>query len=323
MLSNLGIASIFLLLIVPALGQTPVAKPEPGQEQRNSGRSPVEVVQVFYTYVTAYRPLGIPKGRAKTALWPLISKRLVRELETLQSCEDDYFRRYGGYLRANQFKPGIGWLEDGLFSGPNEAASPLKFSILSSKTVGENRVDVHLRFTHKQTYCCGYSPQYEHYEGVVTVVLEDDRYVIDDFVALGATPLVRLSDGYRGCKGGQWVGRPGDHPSSTPEDATAASYEVLHTLIGKQVTIRGTFSLRGKFGPYVLLGNQQVVYLIPGGAFTSGEPYSEMEGKLVAATGTLSFYHWPNAEPADPAFARAPDYFYLEAETAHLRLISH
>jgi hypothetical protein len=47
-----------------------------------------------------------------------------------------------------------------------------------------------------------------------------------------------------------------------------------------------------------------------------------MEGKLVAATGTLSFYHAPNAEPADPAFARAPDYFYLEAETAQLRLIS-
>ena len=56
-----------------------------------------------------------------------------------------------------------------------------------------------------------------------------------------------------------------DHPRSTPEDATAASYEVLHTLIGKQVTIRGTFSLRGKFGPYVLLGNQQVVYLVPRG----------------------------------------------------------
>ena len=113
-----------------------------------------------------------------------------------------------------------------------------------------------------------------------------------------------------------------DHPRSTPEDATAASYEVLHTLIGKQVTIRGTFSLRGKFGPYVLLGNQRVVYVVPTGSFTWGEAYSEMEGKLVAATGTLSVYHAPNAEPADPALARAPDYFYLEAETAQLRLIS-
>jgi len=113
-----------------------------------------------------------------------------------------------------------------------------------------------------------------------------------------------------------------DHPRSTPEDATAASYELLHTLIGKQVTIRGKFSLWGKFGPYVLLGNQHVVYLVPTGSFTWGEPYSEMEGKLVAATGTLRFYHAPNAEPENPAVARPPDYFYLEAETAQLRLIS-
>ena len=112
------------------------------------------------------------------------------------------------------------------------------------------------------------------------------------------------------------------HPHSRTEDVTAAFYEVLHTLIGKQVTVRGTFSLRGKFGPYVLLGNQQLVYLVPRGSFTWGEPYPEMEGKLVTATGTLGFYHSPNAAPADQAIARAPDYFYLEAETAQLRLIS-
>jgi len=72
-------------------------------------------------------------GRAKKALWPLISKRLVRELDTLQSCEDDYYRRYGDYLRANQYKPATPWLEDGLFSGPNEAASPSKFSISAAR----------------------------------------------------------------------------------------------------------------------------------------------------------------------------------------------
>ena len=113
-----------------------------------------------------------------------------------------------------------------------------------------------------------------------------------------------------------------NHPRSTPASATAVSDEVSHTLIGKPVTIRGKFSLRGKFGPYVLLGNQQVVYLEPRGSFTWGEPYSEMEGKLVAATGTLRFYHEPDAEPANRAFARAVDHFYLEAETAQLRLIS-
>ena len=113
-----------------------------------------------------------------------------------------------------------------------------------------------------------------------------------------------------------------DHPRSTPENATPASYEVLHTLIGKQVTIRGKFSLRGKFGPYVLLGNQQVVYLEPKGSFTWGKPYSEMEGKLVEATGTLRFYHAPPAEPSERAVARAPDHYYFAVETTQLRLIS-
>jgi hypothetical protein len=112
------------------------------------------------------------------------------------------------------------------------------------------------------------------------------------------------------------------HRSSTPENTTTDSYEVLHTLIGKHVTIRGKFSLRGKFGPYILLSNQQVVYLVPRGSFTWGEPYSEMEGKLVAATGTLSFFHSPDSGSAGPAVAQAPDYFYFEAETAQLRLTS-
>jgi len=52
------------------------------------------------------------------------------------------------------------------------------------------------------------------------------------------------------------------------------------------------------------------------------ERYSEMEDKLVALTGTLRFSHWPHSESVSPAMAQAPDYFYLEAATAQLRLIS-
>jgi hypothetical protein len=111
--------------------------------------------------------------------------------------------------------------------------------------------------------------------------------------------------------------------SSRPDDATTASYEGLRTLIGKQVTIRGKFSLRGKFGPFVLLSNEQMVYLVPKGSFAWGKTYSEMEGKLVAATGILNFFHSPDSKSVDPAMARADDYFYFEAETAQLRLSDH
>ena len=85
----------------------------------------------------------------------------------------------------------------------------MKFSILSSRAIGDNRVDVHLRYTYKQTYCCGESASYEHYEGVVTVISEGNRWVIDDFVAMsGNDDLNRLSDGYPQCNGSQWVGQP-------------------------------------------------------------------------------------------------------------------
>ena len=180
---------------------------EPLQVHSNASQAAVDAVRVFYTYITRYQPLGIPYP--KKALWPLLSKRLVQELDSLRACDDDYYRRYGEILRANQYKPATPWLEEGLFSGPDEAASPMKFSILGSKAIGENRVDVHLRFTHRQTYCCGYPTAYEHYEGVVTVILESNRWVIDDFVAMsGNDKLHRLSDGYPQCKDGQWVGEP-------------------------------------------------------------------------------------------------------------------
>ena len=60
-------------------------------------------------------------------------------------------------------------------------------------------MDVHLRFIPKESH--------ERYEGVVTVILENNRWVIDDFVAMYANDeLLRLSDGYLECKRGQWVG---------------------------------------------------------------------------------------------------------------------
>jgi len=178
---------------------------EPLRVHSNTSQSALEAVRVFYTHVTKYRPLGIPEGHAKKALWPLLSRRLTEELNSLQACSDDYYRRYGDFLRANHYKPAFPWLEEGLFSG---SRSPMRYLILSSRSIGDNRVDVLLRFTYKQTYCCGESASYEHYEGVVTAIQQNNRWVIDDFVALsGNYDLYRLSDGYpKACQAGRWVG---------------------------------------------------------------------------------------------------------------------
>jgi hypothetical protein len=176
----------------------------PLRVHRNTLQAPLDAVGVFYNHITRYRPLGIPYP--KKVLWPLLSRRLAQEFDSLRACDEDYYRRYGDILKANHYKPVTPWLEEGLFSGSNEAAGPRKFSIIDSRAIGENRVDVHLKFTLKEA-CCDKLVAQERYEGVVTVILESNRWVIDDFVSLyGNDELFRLSDGYPECKGGQWVG---------------------------------------------------------------------------------------------------------------------
>ena len=107
---------------------------------------------------------------------------------------------------------------------------------------------------------------------------------------------------------------------STPEGATRfSSNQVSQTLVGKQITIRGKFLLGGKIGPYILLDNRQEVYLVPTRSFVWGKPYSEMHGKLVAASGILRFYQ--DVPTPGRNIQHPPDHFYFEAETAQMRLI--
>lgn len=179
---------------------------EPLPVRANAPRSALDAVRAFYTYITRYQQIAIPHGRARKALGTLMSKRLNQELDDLQACDDDYYRRYGEILRANTIRPAIPWGENGLFTGPNDAATPRKFSILDSRSVGDHRVDVHLRFPEPE-YCCSRPTPYFYTDGVVTVILENRRWVVDDYVAMYENnELRRLSAGYPECKGGQWVG---------------------------------------------------------------------------------------------------------------------
>ena len=170
---------------------------EPLQVRSNTPRSALDTVRAFYTYTTRHHWLGIPHGREEKALRPLLSKRLAQQLESLEACDKDYYQRYGEFLRANTYKSGLPWLEDGLFTGPNDAATPRAFRILSSRAIGENRVDVLIAF----------KEDWGDSEGDVTAILENNRWVIDDYVSMYENDeLRRLSAGYAQCKGGQWVG---------------------------------------------------------------------------------------------------------------------
>jgi len=171
---------------------------EPLPVSNNVPRSSLDAVRAFYTYITRYQQLGIPSGRLKKALWPLVSKRLAQQLDSLEACDADYYRRYDKILRAHTYKPGTPWFEEGLFTGPNDAATPPTFRILGSRAIGDNRVDILIAF----------KEDWGEPEGDVTAILENNRWVIDDYIAMYANDdLQRLSAGYSQCKGGQWVGK--------------------------------------------------------------------------------------------------------------------
>jgi hypothetical protein len=102
-------------------------------------------------------------------------------------------------------------------------------------------------------------------------------------------------------------------------DLTGASDSELQQHLGESVIMRGRFSLRGKIGPFILVGGRPV-YLVSKGSFSWGEPYASMEGRDVRVTGTLRFAHYPEPTPDALPAGRAPDHFYFEAETAKVEL---
>lgn len=180
--------------------------------------TPAEAVRVFYGEVVRRHPLGIPTGEDKRALWPLLSVRLARTLDTLQACENDYFegnrRLFTPEQAAAQLKPTIGWMEYGLFSGEDERARPAEVAVTQVESGEGGRFEVHLQFTYRDTYeTYGRTPAESNtfkWTGMAVFVFEGERYVIDDFMPMDAESGERepgLAKLFPECKGPRWAGK--------------------------------------------------------------------------------------------------------------------
>jgi len=108
-------------------------------------------------------------------------------------------------------------------------------------------------------------------------------------------------------------------PALAPVDLTRAPDSELQEHLGERVTMQGQFSLRGKVGPFILVGGRPI-YLVPKGTLSWGEPYAEMEGQNVCVTGALRFAHYPASPAKALPEGRPSDHFYFEAETAKVEL---
>lgn len=92
---------------------------------------PADVVQRLYSEIVMRHPLGVPYGAAKTAIWPLLSKRLINAFETRKACDLDWERRH---RNADPPEKPPGFYEAGLFSGSNERG------VINGAVVGSTKV---------------------------------------------------------------------------------------------------------------------------------------------------------------------------------------
>ena len=170
---------------------------------------PDTVVQELYQQVVARKPLGIPRGADKVAIWPFLSKRLIQKLDEAQVCTDDYYRQ----MIDKSSKPGFAWLESGLFSGANEEAIPSAAVVERTKPRKDGSFHVYVRLTYKEsfeTYDRPPNPANTFQWRVVAVVLsQGGRFVVDDVLLFedDSTRIAsRLTHSFTGCDGTHWTG---------------------------------------------------------------------------------------------------------------------
>jgi hypothetical protein len=184
--------------------------------------SPDSVVQELYQQVVARKPLGIPKGADKAALWPFFSKRLVQNLDAAQNCENDYLRKYAG----QDGKPAFEWVETGLFSGANERGIPTSAAVERTEPQKDGTFHSYVRLTYKEsieTY--GKPPDPAHtfdWHVAAVVKSEGGRFVVDDVLLFkdDSTKIAsQLADSFSGCDGSRWTGDKMKDRASAPNRA--------------------------------------------------------------------------------------------------------
>jgi len=152
---------------------------------------PEDVVKELYAIIVARQPLGIPTGDDKAAIWPLLSRRLIRRLETAKACEIDCLKQVAIETQRLQAeaeqrerqrprtappgpgmepprpvgilppappsdgvmpKPPYAWLEEGIFSGRWEKAYPSSAVVERARPQGDGSFRVSVRFTWKDPF---------------------------------------------------------------------------------------------------------------------------------------------------------------------------
>jgi hypothetical protein len=142
---------------------------------------PSDVVQKLYSEVVTRHPLGVPYGPARIAIWPLLSKRLIKAFETRNACDQDWARHH---QNSNPPEKGPGFYEDGLFSGSNERG------VINGAVVDSTKVQTdgsYLVYVSVWSYFDMGEPslrdgKIHRWHVAARVIRENEQFVIDDIL---------------------------------------------------------------------------------------------------------------------------------------------
>lgn len=171
-------------------------------------------VNDFYQKIVERHPIGIPTGADKAVLWPFLSRRLTKQLETAQACQDDYFRQHAN--GGDGAKPA--WLDRGIFTGVSKRALPMSAEATRKEPQKDGTFAVSVQLTFVKLP--GFVPDEAAWAVIATAIPENNRFVVDDvrlFDGLDADgPSHLLSETFAGCDGNHWTG---EHIENKPPAA--------------------------------------------------------------------------------------------------------
>jgi hypothetical protein len=160
---------------------------------------PDALVSSLYRNVVANHPLGIPRGTKMKVFRPYLTKALRDRIDAAWACSEDWLRRNSPPPIE---KAPFAWPEEGLFSGPNERASPTDFRIERTVLEKDGSFRVYVRLALKDA-----PPEIWR---VAAVVVQEGGRLVDDVIYLedeNNTFESRLSaDLSAGCDGSHWIG---------------------------------------------------------------------------------------------------------------------
>ena len=171
-------------------------------------------VDDLFQKIVARHPIGIPTGEDKTALWPSLSKRLTKQLETAQGCQNDYLRRDSNADAG----PKPAWLDKGIFTGYGKRALPLSAFATHQELQKDGSFAVSVQLTYVKLP--GFVPDEAGWGLIAKVIPENNRFVVDDvrlFDGLSTEgPSHLLSEIFTGCDGIHWTGEHVDDKPPAP-----------------------------------------------------------------------------------------------------------